>query len=603
MDISAPAMPLSPSLVSTQLPSPCSSDFGRNTEAASSVQHTFSAGMTGIKELKINSLLNPFDNGRRQDDSSASSPATPNQTELQSGPSTPRLQTPSSAAQSPTGRQKLVKDNAVFLLGTPKDPVNYRPFECTDTPLCLTDQQWKEMDKQHERFAVYPSGRSGDGLIRDYQRHIPYASDKKTFFGKTSREGFEVFQYTFKMPDDGAGKAYTVMWDYQIGLVRITPFFKALKYSKVWFLPTLQFRDEAADGWITSQTTPAKALSTNDGLKELSHSITGGALAAQGYWMPYSCARAICLSFCYPIRWALTPIFGHSFLKDCLRPDQPGYGKFKISSEVISCARLEAENLRMAGDGSRCDSPASPLSSAGGPNEVPRSVPSTALTPATLGSGRELRPRPKFKLGSPFASDSDGSKYDNITAASMVESPTLSPKSTHYVSTSGWTSINKSRGSNTPPVPANMPMSSLSRSLLNEPRNLPTTSWRALDADDSPTCKPKTLTIKMPTSAHDKHRTHKRRQSRREYGNIDSSMPHVRSTQHLDGVSPEFVSGTRKRLRSNSMTAIALSQSMPDQPKPVKSVKWTSVEARAAVQLLNLHHRDAKLAAQVPRLE
>lgn len=40
-----------------------------------------------------------------------------------------------------------------------------------------------------------------------------------------------VFQYTFKMPGDG--REYTVMWDYNIGLVRITPFFKCCKYSKV----------------------------------------------------------------------------------------------------------------------------------------------------------------------------------------------------------------------------------------------------------------------------------------------------------------------------------------------------------------------------------
>jgi hypothetical protein len=40
-----------------------------------------------------------------------------------------------------------------------------------------------------------------------------------------------VFQYTFMIPDDP--KEYTVMWDYNIGLVRITPFFKSCKYQKV----------------------------------------------------------------------------------------------------------------------------------------------------------------------------------------------------------------------------------------------------------------------------------------------------------------------------------------------------------------------------------
>jgi hypothetical protein len=67
------------------------------------------------------------------------------------------------------------------------------------------------------------------------------------------------------------------MWDYNIGLVRITPFFKCCKYSKVCqFLPHLH---QKANNF---QTTPAKMLNMNPGLKEITHSITGGALAAQG---------------------------------------------------------------------------------------------------------------------------------------------------------------------------------------------------------------------------------------------------------------------------------------------------------------------------------
>lgn len=86
-----------------------------------------------------------------------------------------------------------------------------------------------------------------------------------------------VFQYTFKVPGDD--KEYAVMWDYNIGLVRITPFFKCCKYSKVSipFLP-IAFKPLIAK----YQTTPAKMLHMNPGLKEITHSITGGALAAQG---------------------------------------------------------------------------------------------------------------------------------------------------------------------------------------------------------------------------------------------------------------------------------------------------------------------------------
>jgi hypothetical protein len=42
------------------------------------------------------------------------------------------------------------------------------------------------------------------------------------------------FQYSFTVPDSGVDKqTWLVVWDYQVGLVRITPFFKALGYSKV----------------------------------------------------------------------------------------------------------------------------------------------------------------------------------------------------------------------------------------------------------------------------------------------------------------------------------------------------------------------------------
>jgi hypothetical protein len=40
-----------------------------------------------------------------------------------------------------------------------------------------------------------------------------------------------VFKYDFKVP--GSDTVYTVMWDYNIGLVRMTPFFKCCKYGKV----------------------------------------------------------------------------------------------------------------------------------------------------------------------------------------------------------------------------------------------------------------------------------------------------------------------------------------------------------------------------------
>ncbi|KAK0627517.1 transcription regulator HTH, apses-type DNA-binding domain-containing protein, partial [Immersiella caudata] len=135
-----------------------------------------------------------------------------------------------------------------------KGAINFPPFEEVD------ENSLREI----RRFQVH-----NFGSIRETCRRIPYNSGKKDFSQKTGRESFEVFQYEFRLPGEEA--VYTVMWDYHIGLVRMTPFFKCCKYSK---------------------TTPAKMLGLNPGLRDITHSITGGSIRAQGYWMPYHCAKA-----------------------------------------------------------------------------------------------------------------------------------------------------------------------------------------------------------------------------------------------------------------------------------------------------------------------
>lgn len=134
-------------------------------------------------------------------------------------------------------KQKMTKDGAIFSKGKIKGEINFPPFQNLDQGAMA----------KIEKYRIYPMGR-----IEQYCRHIPYNSEKKSFLEKTGRESFEgmprltymktiletladslheVFQYTFKLPNEE--KEYTVMWDYNIGLVRITPFFKCFKYSKV----------------------------------------------------------------------------------------------------------------------------------------------------------------------------------------------------------------------------------------------------------------------------------------------------------------------------------------------------------------------------------
>jgi hypothetical protein len=110
--------------------------------------------------------------------------------------------------------------------------INFPPFEDLD------EASLREV----RRFQVRPFG-----SIQTTCERIPYNSNKKDFFSKTGREGFEgmmnldsppdaqltkpAFHYDFKVPGDET--TYTIMWDYSVGLVRMTPFFKCRGYSKV----------------------------------------------------------------------------------------------------------------------------------------------------------------------------------------------------------------------------------------------------------------------------------------------------------------------------------------------------------------------------------
>ncbi|OTA69046.1 hypothetical protein K449DRAFT_460611 [Hypoxylon sp. EC38] len=205
-------------------------------------------------------------------------------------------------------KQKIPKSTALIPASRPKGVINFLPHERLDEASL----------RQIRKFRVHPFGN-----IQDHSRHIPYNSGKKNFFEKTGRESFEVFQYHFKVPGDET--EYTVMWDYNVGLVRMTPFFKCCKYPK---------------------TTPAKMLNLNPGLKEITHSITGGSIMAQGYWMPFQCAKAVCATFCHNIAEALIPIFGPDFPSLCPPSDAPDYGRMVIDPAIVLQSTREAEHFR-----------------------------------------------------------------------------------------------------------------------------------------------------------------------------------------------------------------------------------------------------------------
>lgn len=85
---------------------------------------------------------------------------------------------PSSLPATPEPkRQKISKVAAVFVKGKAKGDVRYPPYENVDDP---------ELAAEHRKFQIYPMGH-----IKDYPRHIPYNSEKKSFLAKTGREAFE----------------------------------------------------------------------------------------------------------------------------------------------------------------------------------------------------------------------------------------------------------------------------------------------------------------------------------------------------------------------------------------------------------------------------
>ncbi|OCK76325.1 DNA-binding domain of Mlu1-box binding protein MBP1, partial [Lepidopterella palustris CBS 459.81] len=324
--------------------------------------------------MEIQSLLNPLCCDRKERHSSPSPTPT----------SMPRSFAPYAPASK---RQKVPKDAPIFTKGSKfKGKINYPPHEAGDD---------EELAAQHHRFQIYPLGEIGK-----YCRHIPYNSEKKDFMAKTGRESFEVFQYTYKVPGDD--REYTVLWDYNIGLVRITPFFKCCKYSK---------------------TTPAKVLNLNEGLRDISYSITGGALAAQGYWMPFKAAKAVAATFCYNIRHAFTPVFGKDFLFMCTPPSDPNFAKFKIDPEIILECTAESNRWRLESEERR--TPARQRSVTVGTLKS-----HFACAPWAIKSVRQGKSKP-VDVESGYGTDTDQSdKY--------MCSPQVSPMSR------AWTSINRS---------------------------------------------------------------------------------------------------------------------------------------------------------------
>lgn len=54
--------------------------------------------------------------------------------------------------------------------------------------------------------------------------------------------------------------------------------------------------------------------------------------------MPFETAKAVAATFCYNIRFALTPLFGTDFPSQCIQPHERSFGKMTIDPEIIKTA-------------------------------------------------------------------------------------------------------------------------------------------------------------------------------------------------------------------------------------------------------------------------
>ncbi|KAE8132764.1 hypothetical protein BDV38DRAFT_296670 [Aspergillus pseudotamarii] len=68
----------------------------------------------------------------------------------------------------------------------------------------------------------------------------------------------------------------------------------------------------------------------------------------EGYWMPFAAAKAVAATFCWNIRYALTPLFGLDFPSLCVPPTNTSqYGHMLIDRETVQKATETANYYRM----------------------------------------------------------------------------------------------------------------------------------------------------------------------------------------------------------------------------------------------------------------
>jgi hypothetical protein len=103
--------------------------------------------------------------------------------------------------------------------------------------------------------------------------------------------------------------------------------------------------------------------------------------------MPYQAAKAVAATFCYNIRWALTPVFGNDFLSLCIPPGAATYAKFFIDPAIVQYCTAETKRFREEGASYRV-----PTSNASSPTEIPNAQLVSPLWESNMLKQRGSRP-------------------------------------------------------------------------------------------------------------------------------------------------------------------------------------------------------------------
>ena len=131
--------------------------------------------------------------------------------------------------------------------------------------------------------------------------------------------------------------------------------------------------------------------------------------------MPFEAAKAVAATFCWKIRYVLTPVFGLDFPNLCTKPDDPAFMRLAIDPGIIDrCEEVALIASAQSQEASLVAGPQTPTSSRGGPRSTPK-----LLRPKTM------------DIESGYGTDSDRSAFG-------------SPRST---SSHLWTPVNTLRSS------------------------------------------------------------------------------------------------------------------------------------------------------------